>query len=160
MPRIAEAEDEFQGYRIPKGALFLPSLAWYARDPAVYHEPEIFKPERFLEPHNEPSARCFVFGFGRRICPGRLLADSILFLTIARSLALFEIKKDLDKNGKEVDPEVRVTTGISSHLEPFKYRLVTRSEKHAELIRSVEVEHPWEEGDAKLLDELDRKFVF
>jgi cytochrome P450 len=159
VPRAVEAEAEFRGYRIPKGALCIPSIAWFARDPAVYHEPETFKPERFSEPYNEPNPRSFVFGFGRRICPGRLLADSVLFLTIAQSLVVFDIKKNLDEDGKEVDPAVGATPGIISHPVPFQYRLVPRSEKHVKLIRSVEIEHPWEEGDAKFLGELDHKFA-
>jgi cytochrome P450 len=157
LPRKAEEEGEYRGYRIPKGAIFLPSIEWFTHDPAAYHEPESFKPERFLAPYNEPDPHSYVFGFGRRVCPGKLLADSMLWLTVARSLAVYDIRKGVDENGKEIEPVVRGTPGIVSHPIPYGYRMVPRSEKHAELIRSVEVDHPWEEGDAKFIDDLNHK---
>jgi cytochrome P450 len=157
LPRIAQVEDEFQGYRIPKGAMILPSIGWFSQDPTVYHKPKSFKPERYFEPYNEPNPRSFVFGFGRRICPGRLLADSTIFVTIAQTLAVFDIRKGIDENGREIEPPLGATPGVVSHPLPFQCRLVPRSEKHAELIRSVEIQHPWEEGDAKFLDALEHE---
>ena len=43
-----------------------------------------------------------MFGFGRRVCPGKQFADIEIFLAIAMSLAIFDIKKPV-KNGKEMD---------------------------------------------------------
>lgn len=40
VPHTAEKEDVYRGYRIPKGAIILPAIYWFTRDPAVYHEPE------------------------------------------------------------------------------------------------------------------------
>lgn len=57
----------------------------------------IFKPERFLAtedhtPQLDPHA--LSFGFGRRICPGKLLADNTIFLSIAQSLAVFNFSNE------------------------------------------------------------------
>lgn len=57
----------------------------------------MFKPERFLEgaePVIDP--RQFVFGFGRRICPGNELAIQSLWIGMALTLWAFEIKPDGD----------------------------------------------------------------
>ncbi len=151
-PHMSDEEDEYRGYRIPKGAMLMPSIKWFSMDPEVYPDPELFRPERFLGPDEAPSPYAYIFGFGRRICPGRLLADSSLFLTIAQSLAVFDISKAVDKQtGREVEPVLGTKPGLVAHPFPFQCRIVPRSEKHAKLIRKVEVEHPWEEGDAKLL---------
>lgn len=151
-PHMSDQEDEYHGYRIPKGAILLPSIKWFSADPAVYPDPELFRPERFLKPNEEPSPYDYVFGFGRRICPGRLLADSTLFLTIAQSLAVFDIGKPINRQtGGVIEPTVGTTAGLVAHPLPFQCEIVPRSEKHAELIRKVENDHPWEEGDAKFL---------
>ena len=151
-PHMSDEEDEILGYRIPKGAIILPSIKWFSADPKVYPEPDEFRPERFLGPNEAPNPYAYVFGFGRRICPGRLLADSNLFLTIAQTLAVFDIKKAVDKaTGQVIEPVVGTTTGLVAHPLPFQCNIVPRSQKHAELISQVEADHPWEGGDAKFL---------
>ncbi|KAF1952599.1 cytochrome P450 oxidoreductase OrdA-like protein [Byssothecium circinans] len=155
-PHLADEEDEFRGYRIPKGAMILPSIKWFSSDPAVYPDPEAFKPERFLGPNPQPDPAKYIFGFGRRICPGRLLADSNIFLTIAQTLAVFDIRKAVDKEtGRVVEPMVGTTAGLVAHPLLFECRIVPRSERCVEVIREVEREHPWEVGDARFLRGLE-----
>ena len=125
----------------------------FTHDPNLYHEPSTFKPERFLgvegrEPELDPEN--MVFGFGRRKCPGRVLADSSVYLTIAQCLAVFDISKPVE-NGKEVEPTVEFTSGTISHPVPFGTSFKPRSPEHEVLIRSILVDHPWEESDAKHL---------
>lgn len=113
-----------------------------------------FKPERFLgvdgrEPELDPHN--IVFGFGRRICPGRFLADNTVYLSIARSLAVFNVTKAVE-NGKEVDFKAEFQAGVISHPLPWKFDIKPRSPAHEALILSVEKEHPWEPSDAKDLD--------
>ena len=122
-------------------------------DTAVYTEPELFQPERFLglNPQTDPSR--YAFGFGRRICPGRILADAIWFLVIVHSLAVFYIKKVVDAvTGQELESIIGSGRGLVTHPLPWKCQVLPRSEKHTEMIRSIEVEHPWEVGDYELLD--------
>jgi hypothetical protein len=95
-----------------------------------------------------------VFGFGRRVCPGRLLADHTVWLTVARSLAVFDITKGTEAGGKEISPNVRFTPGVISHPEPFVASIKPRSAQHEELIRRVELEHPWEASDAEQLQSI------
>ena len=75
-------------------------------DPALYPEPDAFKPERFLNPdgslHDDPVLTS-AFGFGRRICPGRFFADTTLFIVIASLFSVFKIEKDGDGGDKLSD---------------------------------------------------------
>lgn len=41
-----------------------------------------------------------------RVCPGRPIADVLIFLVVTRLLATFTIAKPIDQNGKEYFPEV------------------------------------------------------
>jgi cytochrome P450 len=70
-------------------------------DPVMYPEPDAFKPERFINANGtlrEDPLLTSVFGFGRRICPGRHLADATFFIVVASLLSVFNIKKG---NGTE-----------------------------------------------------------
>jgi cytochrome P450 len=113
-----------------------------------------FKPERFLavdgrEPEMDPHT--IVFGFGRRICPGRFLADVTVYLSIARSLTVFNVTNACE-NDKKVNPEFQA--GVISHPMPWKFNITPRSPAHETLILSVEKEHPWEESDAPDLENI------
>lgn len=147
-----EEEILFRGYRIPKGSFILPSIWWFSHDPEVYKDPLVFDPERFLEPRNEPDPGNEAFGYGRRVCPGRHLATESIFLTTTRLLAAFTITKGVDENGKEIDVECKATPGLISHPVEFSYGITPRNKKYEDLIRKVEVDHPWEKSDSKLLE--------
>lgn len=113
-----------------------------------------FNPDRFLADPEPPTPTNYIFGFGRRICPGRLLAESSVWLTVAKSLAAFDIRRGLDSSGREIEPTIDFQPGIISHPVPFKATIKARSSKHDELIRAVESEHPWEESSAEALESI------
>jgi len=50
-----------------------------------------FRPERYLGSEAAPDPRIHTFGHGRRVCPGRYVADNALFITIAQVLSVFNI---------------------------------------------------------------------
>ncbi|KAF5646140.1 oxidoreductase [Fusarium sp. NRRL 52700] len=149
----ADDDIHYKDFVIPKGATFLPATWWFLHDPAIYKDPSTFDPDRYLEPRNEPHPNFASFGFGRRVCPGRFLADDSLFISISRLLATFEIKKAVDSRGNEIEPQIRITPGMIGHIREFPYDIKPRSEKYADMIRQVEVEHPWEQADAAFLSE-------
>lgn len=151
LPHVSTAEDTCNGYRIPKGALLLPNTWLFTHDPAVYPNPMEFRPERYLTNPPAPDPRTWIFGFGRRICPGRFVADNALFITMAQTLAVFNIEKAVE-GGKTVEPKVEFEPGMISHPLPFRTAVKPRSEAHAELIRAAEKEYPWEQSDAKALE--------
>ncbi|THC92940.1 hypothetical protein EYZ11_007583 [Aspergillus tanneri] len=146
-------DDTCEGYHIPKGSAIIPNIWAYTHDPEVYPDPLAFKPERFLEydghvPERDP--HLLSFGFGRRVCPGRTLADSNVYLSLAQSLAVFRITKPV-RDGKVIEPEPMFQPGIISHPAPFEVDVKPRSPGHVELILAVEKEQPWEKSHAKEL---------
>ena len=73
------------------------------RDPAVYPEPDVFKPERFLSPDGtllDDPILTTAFGYGKRICPGRHFADATLFIVVASFLSVFNIEKVPNPEGR------------------------------------------------------------
>jgi hypothetical protein len=118
-----------------------------------------FKPERFLGvdgrgPETDPST--LSFGFGRRICPGRVLADSTIYLTVVQSLAAFNVRKAIDADGREIEPVVDIAPGIISHPSHFGTSIQPRSSQHEALIRSIEKDHPWQKSDSAVLERVQR----
>ena len=68
-------------------------------DPVVFPEPDYFKPERFINPdgsfRDDPIVSS-IFGFGKRICPGRHLAEAMVFIVVTSFLSVFNIEKGND----------------------------------------------------------------
>ncbi|KAI0697620.1 cytochrome P450 [Cerioporus squamosus] len=97
-------DDELDGYFIPAGTVIIANVWSCMRDPEVYDEPESFRPERFISDGKlDPLVRdpgAFIFGFGRRICPGRYFAQTGLFITVASILHVFDITPPLDGQGR------------------------------------------------------------
>lgn len=155
IPHRAEDDIEYGGYLIPKGAILMSSLWWFLHDPKTYKNPDSFDPTRYFSPREEPDPSAIAFGLGRRICPGRHVAESSLFLTVAQLLATFNISKDIDAEGNEIEPVVGGTPGTVSRPKAFAYRLAPRSATHQELIRNIETEYPWEPSGAEHLGNKD-----
>ncbi|TDL20089.1 cytochrome P450 [Rickenella mellea] len=154
LPHVSTDDDVYKGYEIPKGSILMANIWQFTHDPVTYHQPFEFKPERFLSAQPERDPHTLSFGFGRRICPGKELADSSVFLGIAMSLAAFNITKARDERGVEIIPECEFTTGIISHPKPFRCTITPRSDKVAALVRSADEEYPVLENDAAILKEL------
>ncbi|OGM40178.1 O-methylsterigmatocystin oxidoreductase [Aspergillus bombycis] len=123
---------------------------WFTHDPKIYRDPEAFRPERFLGDNPELDPHSIVFGYGRRICPGQFLADATVFLSTAQSLAVLNFSQP---EGEE-DLQAEFLPGVISHPAPYRLEITPRSAAHEALIRSVEVEHPWEESHAKELEKV------
>ncbi|KAI1047620.1 hypothetical protein LB505_012637 [Fusarium chuoi] len=150
LPHTTSQDDIIDGHLIPKGAMILPNIWQICHDPALYHDPMAFKPERFLGPEAETDPGRFVFGFGRRICPAQAMADKTLFLNMAQTLAVFDIRV---KPGAEM-PRADFTSGVVSHPLPFETAIHPQSSEHRELIESIKRVHPWQQSDADTLASL------
>ena len=78
-------------------------------NPDLYPDPEAYKPERFLNEDGtfrDDPVVTLAFGTGKRICPGRHFVDSTLFIVVSSVLAVFDVVKAKDKNGREIPVNV------------------------------------------------------
>ncbi|KAH7905951.1 cytochrome P450 [Hygrophoropsis aurantiaca] len=128
LPHSSLEDDIYDGYLIPKGAMILPNAWAMSHDESVYKDSFEFIPERFIDSNGELTDDTvqYVFGFGRRICVGRYVADASLWSAMALMLATFNFSKAKDNNGKDIEPEVKWTSGVTTHPEPFKLSITPR----------------------------------
>ena len=123
----------------------MPNIYAMCHDPKVYQNPDAFAPERFTALDGtlpEPDPRASFFGFGRRICPGRHLADMNIWLSIAISLATLSIRKARDPAGIEVTPEARFVDGTIVHPAPFECDIQPRCLDMASLLARELTQYP------------------
>ncbi|KAF8989897.1 cytochrome P450 [Cyathus striatus] len=107
----------------------------FTHDEGLYPDPEKFNPERYMNDKACPDPRTYVFGFGRRSCPGINLADAFVYIVISNILAAFEILPALGEDRESIYQNVKYSTGAVSHPSEFKFRLVPRS---LDLVRTIE----------------------
>ncbi|KAK0200161.1 cytochrome P450 [Desarmillaria ectypa] len=136
-PHRTMEDDTYNGYFIPKGSIVIANIWQMSRDPEFYPNPDVFDPTRFLGPSPQLDPRELIFGFGRRICPGKLLAEASVFLAMARSLAVFNITKAIDENGVTQEPVPGQVAGVLSDTLPFKCVVKPRSEKAIGLVNET-----------------------
>jgi hypothetical protein len=134
IPHSPIKDDEYLGYRIPKGAMVLPNLL--AMDDESLQDPHEFRPERWLQNPDQPLR---IFGFGRKVCPGKQLGQNSLFIVIARILWAYNISHCCT-NGKKI-PIDSWDTGqiIVASPSPFEASFSIRSPAHQRI-----VEEEWE----------------
>ncbi|KAG6884451.1 hypothetical protein C0993_011005 [Termitomyces sp. T159_Od127] len=130
LPHRVSEDDVYRGMFIPKNATVIANTRAMTLDESVYKDATKFDPSRFLpapEGRNEPTTTA-LYGFGRRKCPGRFLADETLWIAIATILATVSISPAIGKDGKEIIPDTTVvTSGITTHPKPFTCRIEPRS---------------------------------
>ncbi|KAH8984165.1 cytochrome P450 [Lactarius hatsudake] len=142
--RHAPTDDNFyKGYFIPKGAVVIANAWAVLHDPELYPDPEAFKPDRFLDKdgtfRDDPMIS-LAFGAGRRICPGRHIVDTILFVVTASVLSVFNVTTANDENGKEIPvtlpaPESIEVAGVIYPPE-FECSITPRDKLAEDLIRA------------------------
>ncbi|KAH7925848.1 cytochrome P450 [Leucogyrophana mollusca] len=144
IPHAAVNSDTYEGYRIPKGATLITNHWAMSRDESKYPNASEFRPERFITESGElnDDTAMFGFGWGRRICPGRFVADASLWSAIVSMLTVFKFTKVKDGHGRDIDFEPKWTAGAASRPVKFPCRIVPRKagmdmEKLVHLIRSA-----------------------
>ncbi|KAJ7483475.1 cytochrome P450 [Mycena latifolia] len=151
VPHFLPIEDEYRGYRIPAGSIIIANtwqfpltlLIFYSESLHVqlmYPDPYTFNPERFLlngKPNPAVKSPDAAFGFGRRVCPGRHLATSSVWITVASILATFNITKAVGDDGNVIEPIHEYFPGLVMMPLPFKCSIKPRSEEAAELIQAT-----------------------
>jgi cytochrome P450 / NADPH-cytochrome P450 reductase len=107
-------------YDVTPGDILFVLLPMLHRDPAVWDEPEAFRPERFdLENFEKlPPNAWKPFGNGRRSCIGRGFAMQEAMLVLAMILQRFDLSL--------ADPDYRLKVGETLTMKPVGLRIHAR----------------------------------
>ncbi|KIM55376.1 hypothetical protein SCLCIDRAFT_134879 [Scleroderma citrinum Foug A] len=152
LPHRLTEDDVYEGMFIPKGSLIFGNIWAILRDETLYPNPHVFDPERFLpskigrsddgvERRRDP--RTYVFGFGRRRCPGSHLAESSIWLMMVSMIATLDICKKTatatDEKGSTdpaagmaeagSEPEIVFENSVFRIPGPFKCSIRPRSDQ-------------------------------
>ncbi|CEL59155.1 O-methylsterigmatocystin oxidoreductase OS=Aspergillus flavus GN=ordA PE=3 SV=2 [Rhizoctonia solani AG-1 IB] len=128
VPHAYSQNDTYRGYDIEEGTVLIGNLWAMGRDPRYYKDPEVFDPDRFLDP-NVP--RPSTFGWGRRKCPGIHFAQNSAFVATASLLSFFTFSKKRDSDLREIVPKVELErNSIALELKPFEFEFKARSNEH------------------------------
>jgi cytochrome P450 len=151
VPHFTKTEDTYMGYHIPANSIVLANAFAITRDESVFGEDvDAFLPERWLADENEKTDHkeptidaCGLnttalkdlpqtgFGFGRRICTGRIIARNQLFTQMARMLWAFDVEAGVvdEKTGRrhQVD-DMDCTEGFVTLPKPFRAEMRPRGE--------------------------------
>ncbi|XP_072951987.1 cytochrome P450 81Q32-like [Typha angustifolia] len=95
LPHESRDDLVLNNYNIPHGTMLLVNAYSIHRDPAMWDEPEKFKPERFEEKGKEK--HMIAFGNGRRKCPGEGLAIREVKIVLGTLLQCFEWRRVRDE---------------------------------------------------------------
>lgn len=102
-PNIAEIgaptsliqDDEYEGYKFPKGTVFTWNAWAIALSDKEYPQAERFWPDRFLDKDlDNPLKGHWAFGPGRRVCVGWKVGEMNVWIAIARLLYCFDFAED------------------------------------------------------------------
>ncbi|XP_051127409.1 cytochrome P450 81Q32-like [Andrographis paniculata] len=94
VPHEPSTDCKIGGYDVPRGTIVLVNAWSIHRDPAVWDEPERFRPERFEgEAGLATPPKLMPFGMGRRSCPGNGLALRVVTLALGALIQCFEWRR-------------------------------------------------------------------
>ncbi|GJN04198.1 hypothetical protein PR202_ga21723 [Eleusine coracana subsp. coracana] len=93
VPHCPAADAAVAGHRVPAGCRVFVNVWAIHRDPAVWNDPLLFLPERFLpltDGADEGELDYIPFGSGRRICAGIAMAERMTAYSLAMLLQAFD----------------------------------------------------------------------
>ncbi|KIJ53492.1 hypothetical protein M422DRAFT_222148 [Sphaerobolus stellatus SS14] len=142
LPHVLIEEDTYEGMRLPKGSMIFANIWEVMHDPHIYPEPSSFRPERFLEEGSSCQGMSsystdpydYVFGFGRRACPGAHLAQSTLLITMATVLVTCDISPL--PGISYIQPKFTDLL-VTMHPLPFKCSILPRCKESASLCENL-----------------------
>lgn len=119
-PRRVLRNTNLNGYSIPKNTTILMSLYSVHHDRLKWDDPDVFRPERFLDTNGKLNINedMYFFGFGKRRCPGEALAQRFVSLVFANLIHDFIIEIDRLPDG--------LNCGILMTPKPYKIKMSKR----------------------------------
>ncbi|KZT35829.1 cytochrome P450 [Sistotremastrum suecicum HHB10207 ss-3] len=154
IPHRLEVEDTYKGYRIPANTVVWAHL-WQLYQSWVCHKTRAdinhLKSSILIDIFNKKRSSILVLlsldmaeaasahtGIAiSRFCPGKEIAEDIIFLTIVLTLATCSIKKAVNANGEEIEPVAKFTFGLVAILKEFEFKITPRSPEALELLKHL-----------------------
>ncbi|THU87628.1 cytochrome P450 [Dendrothele bispora CBS 962.96] len=97
LPHGCTEDIYYKGYIIPKGTVISANIWAMTHDESKFDKPDEFIPERHLDQKSDINS-ILAYGFGRRICAGRYMADDTTWFAIASILATKSISSLPNEN--------------------------------------------------------------
>ncbi|ORX96547.1 cytochrome P450 [Clohesyomyces aquaticus] len=117
IPHKSLQDDVYEGMFMPKGTYVYYNTYAMSRDPSVYKDPESFNPDRYTPKEEGGDGEPFLvgpFGFGRRICVGRHLAQASVWIIMATFIATMELEMRVGVDGKPIEQNREDSAKIAS----------------------------------------------
>ncbi|KAF8265024.1 cytochrome P450 [Lactarius quietus] len=144
VPHVFTADDWYDGMFIPKGTICLPNMRVLNFDPEVFgHNAAEFDPTRYMDEKGQLKTLIegreeghMSFGFGRRVCPGRYVAEGTLTIDFATLLWAMRFERPEGSEG-ELDIHTVVQSGPAACPVPFEYKAVPRFTEAEALLKDA-----------------------
>uniref|UniRef100_A0A0W0FIQ3 Putative cytochrome P450 n=1 Tax=Moniliophthora roreri TaxID=221103 RepID=A0A0W0FIQ3_MONRR len=144
-PHAVTEDFTYRGYSIPKDTVVICNTYSLHFNEQRYPDPYVFNPDRYIDDTlnsaesanlSDPYKRDhWMFGVGRRICIGMLLADRELFLVISRMLWAFSMAEI-----PEEPIDLKEYDGLSGRSPmPYRIKLQPRHEGVAQVLGEIEL---------------------
>ena len=135
VPHKAMRDTEIGGFKVKEGTAIGTFLYHCLHDKETWGDPEVFRPERFINAEGKFVSKPFPFyipfSVGRRSCPGNTLALNDMFYILVRFLQKTKGKViELENGPGSIDlmPDPLKAAGFIPH--DFKIKLVDKSVKN------------------------------
>lgn len=147
-PHALNKDDWVNGYFLPKGTTVFLNVWGLHHDENIFPNPDQFDPSRFEGRHklafdyaaspDYMQRDHYIYGAGRRLCPGIHLSERSMFLGAAKLLWAFNFEPARDEDGNPIridtDPVTGYTEGFLVCPRPYQCNVTPRSPAHAETI--------------------------
>ncbi|XP_021724291.1 cytochrome P450 81D11-like [Chenopodium quinoa] len=108
-PHYSSKDCIIGGFHVKKGTMLYVNAWAIQRDPNLWDEPNVFKPERFA--YETEGYKFFPFGIGRRSCPGNAFAIRNITLALATLIQCFDWDVPV-KGGGNIGPKEKPLEAI------------------------------------------------
>jgi len=130
MPHRVTTNVTVEGYDIPENSMALTNLMAFMNDSKYWGDPEVFRPERFLETFDNQTKllkkEMFVpYGMGRRVCMGESLAKDTLFIFFTNLVKYLKFSQPV--NHPAPSP-ANYTEGFTIIPHPYYVTITSRGE--------------------------------
>ncbi|KAE9386355.1 cytochrome P450 [Gymnopus androsaceus JB14] len=142
-PHVNTEDFTYRSQFIPKDTVVVLNTYTMHHDPQRHPEPFRFNPDRYVRDSTLSSESAnlpnpferdhWMFGVGRRICPGMWVAEREIFLVISRLLWTFKME---EIPGEPID--LKEYDGLSGRSPvPFRIKMTPRHEKVVEVLENA-----------------------